>query len=69
MAKLSPASRTFSACSSSARHARSRSRTWSQLLDIERYDRKQIKAALEASVAERKLRRIGKTRYQWVRRA
>ena len=38
-----------------------------QLLDIERYDRKQIKAVLETGVAQRKLRRIGKTRYQWLR--
>ena len=37
------------------------------MLDLEHYDRKQLKAALEAQVASRKLRRIGKTRYQWIR--
>ena len=37
------------------------------MLDLEHYDRKRLKAALEAQVASRKLRRIGKTRYQWVR--
>ncbi|MCX8073016.1 MAG: ribonuclease R [Candidatus Binatia bacterium] len=36
-------------------------------LDLGSYDRRQIKAALEAAVAEQKLRRIGKTRYQWIR--
>lgn len=36
-------------------------------LRLERYDRKAIRAQLEAQVAARKLRRIGKTRYQWVR--
>ncbi|GIW45240.1 MAG: ribonuclease R [Candidatus Binatia bacterium] len=30
------------------------------------FDRRQMKATLEAAVAERKVRRIGKTRYQWV---
>ena len=38
-----------------------------RLLDLEQYDHKQLKAALEAQVASRKLRRIGKTRYQWIR--
>jgi ribonuclease R len=33
-------------------------------LGIEHYDRKQIRAALEAAVAAPRLRRIGKTRYQ-----
>lgn len=37
-----------------------------RLLDWEQYDRRQLKAALEAAVAERRLRRIGKTRYQWI---
>jgi len=37
------------------------------MLDLEHYDRKQLKAALEAQVASHKLRRIGKTRYQWIR--
>ena len=36
-------------------------------LRLDRYDRKSIRAQLEAQVAARKLRRIGKTRYQWVR--
>lgn len=36
-------------------------------LRLDRYDRKAIRAQLEAQVAARKLRRIGKTRYQWVR--
>jgi ribonuclease R len=38
-----------------------------RLLELEDYDRKQIKGALEALVANRQLRRIGKTRYQWRR--
>ncbi len=38
-----------------------------RMLDIERYDRREIKAALERAVAEQRLRRVGKTRYQWVR--
>ena len=38
-----------------------------RMLDLEHYDRKQLKAALEAQVASHKLRRIGKTRYQWIR--
>lgn len=33
------------------------------------YDRKALRAALEAAVAARRLRRIGKTRYQWRREA
>lgn len=38
-----------------------------RLLEIERYDHKQIKAALETAVGAHQLRRIGKTRYQWIR--
>ncbi|HUI26492.1 MAG TPA: ribonuclease R [Candidatus Kryptonia bacterium] len=38
-----------------------------RLLDLDHYDRKAMRAALEAEVANRKLRRIGKTRYQWIR--
>jgi ribonuclease R len=38
-----------------------------RLLDLAHYDRKQIRAALDAAVANRTLRRIGKTRYQWIR--
>jgi ribonuclease R len=38
-----------------------------RMLSLDRYDRKTIRAALELAVAERKLRRIGKTRYQWLR--
>ena len=38
-----------------------------RILEIDHYDRKHIRAALEAEVARRKLRRIGKTRYQWLR--
>ncbi len=37
------------------------------MLALDRYDRKDIRAALEAQVASHTLRRIGKTRYQWVR--
>lgn len=40
-----------------------------RLLEMDRYDPKHIKAALEAEVANHRLRRIGKTRYQWVREA
>jgi ribonuclease R len=36
-------------------------------LALDRYDHKVLKAALEAEVARKVLRRIGKTRYQWVR--
>src|SRR3990172_1092440 len=36
-------------------------------LGIDRYDSKQVRFALEAEVAKHKLRRIGKTRYQWIR--
>jgi ribonuclease R len=38
-------------------------------LALEHYDRKRIRAALEAGVAAQRLRRIGKTRYQWRREA
>ena len=38
-----------------------------RLLELEHYDRKAIRTALEAAVAARRLRRIGKTRYQWLR--
>lgn len=38
-----------------------------RMLDLEHYDRKAIRAELESLVATRRLRRIGKTRYQWVR--
>jgi len=38
-----------------------------RLLELPRYDRRRIRTALEAAVATHKLRRIGKTRYQWVR--
>ncbi len=34
---------------------------------VERYDRKAIRAQLEDQVSRRVLRRIGKTRYQWIR--
>jgi len=37
-----------------------------QMLDAGRYHPKLLKAALEAQVAAHRLRRIGKTRYQWV---
>ena len=37
------------------------------LLNLEHYDRKRIRAALEAGVTAHRLRRIGKTRYQWRR--
>ena len=36
-----------------------------RILDWDQYDRRQLKAGLEAAVADRRLRRIGKTRYQW----
>lgn len=36
-------------------------------LDLASYDRRQLKAILEAAVAAGKLRRIGKSRYQWAR--
>lgn len=36
-------------------------------LHLDRYDRRLLQAGLEAQVAARRLRRIGKTRYQWVR--
>lgn len=38
-----------------------------RLAQVERYDRKQVRAALEHEVAQARLRRIGKTRYQWRR--
>jgi ribonuclease R len=38
-----------------------------EALRLEHYDRKRIRAALEAGVAAQRLRRIGKTRYQWRR--
>jgi ribonuclease R len=37
------------------------------MLDADRYDRKTIRAALERAVAAHRLRRIGRTRYQWIR--
>ena len=40
-----------------------------RLLEWERYDPRRLRAALEAAVKARTLRRIGKTRYQWVRDA
>jgi ribonuclease R len=38
-----------------------------RMLGIERYDRRALRAALEGAVARHRLRRIGKTRYQWLR--
>lgn len=38
-----------------------------RLLDLERYHPRKLKAVLEAQVAAHQLRRIGKTRYQWIR--
>src|SRR5262245_4580991 len=38
-----------------------------RLLGVQRYDRKTLRAGLERAVASRRLRRIGKTRYQWLR--
>ncbi|HVM96887.1 MAG TPA: ribonuclease R [Candidatus Acidoferrales bacterium] len=38
-----------------------------RLLDMDHYDRKAIRRLLEAEVTNGKLRRIGKTRYQWIR--
>ena len=38
-----------------------------RLLALEHYDRRAIRAGLEAAVARGALRRIGKTRYQWQR--
>jgi len=38
-----------------------------RMLSLERYDRKPIKMALESAVASHRLRRVGKTRYQWIR--
>lgn len=38
-----------------------------RLLDLEHYDRKAMRRTLEEEVAKHTLRRIGKTRYQWIR--
>ena len=38
-----------------------------RMLDLEHYDRKAMRADLESQVAAGRLRRIGKTRYQWLR--
>ena len=38
-----------------------------RMLGVTRYDRKGLRAGLERAVASRRLRRIGKTRYQWLR--
>ncbi len=38
-----------------------------RMLRVEQYDHRAVKRGLEAAVAARRLRRIGKTRYQWVR--
>ena len=38
-----------------------------EALELHSYDWKQMRTALDAHVAHRTLRRIGKTRYQWVR--
>jgi ribonuclease R len=38
-----------------------------RMLGVERYDRKALRAGLEGAVADHRLRRIGKTRYQGVR--
>ena len=38
-----------------------------RMLEVDDYDRRELKAALETKVTERALRRVGKTRYQWVR--
>jgi len=40
-----------------------------RMLGLDHYDRKAIGAALDAAVAADRLRRIGKTRYQWPREA
>ena len=40
-----------------------------RLLHLERYDRRAVQHHLDAAVAARTLRRIGKTRYQWLRPA
>lgn len=36
-------------------------------LEIDDYDRRELKVALETKVKEKILRRVGKTRYQWIR--
>src|SRR5262245_21346932 len=38
-----------------------------RMLGIDRYDRRALRAGLDRAVDERRLRRIGKTRYQWQR--
>jgi len=38
-----------------------------RMLELERYDRKRVKELLEEQVAKRRLRRIGKSRFQWLR--
>src|SRR5262245_13663466 len=38
-----------------------------RLLKQEHYDRRQLQSGLEEAVAKHQLRRLGKTRYQWVR--
>lgn len=38
-----------------------------RMLALDEYDRRSLKTALESKVAERVLRRVGKTRYQWIR--
>jgi len=38
-----------------------------RILKREQYDLRALRTALEAEVANRRLRRVGKTRYQWVR--
>ena len=40
-----------------------------RLLGVARYDQRTLRAALTRAVERRELRRIGKTRYQWVRAA
>ena len=66
MRAVRPLPTRYCSCSNGARHARSIAEMV-RMLDLEHYDRKQIKAALEVAVVRRTLRRIGKTRYQWVR--
>jgi len=38
-----------------------------RMLEIDEYDRRELKLALETKVREKILRRVGKTRYQWIR--
>ncbi|MBI3759892.1 MAG: hypothetical protein HY269_09090, partial [Deltaproteobacteria bacterium] len=38
-----------------------------RMLSLEHYDRKAMRSMLDAEVARNTLRRIGKTRYQWIR--